>query len=35
MVDDLIRLINLGIITLDSIKNADIKAQIQAKLATT
>lgn len=32
MIDDLVRLINLGIIAIDSIVNADIKAQVQAKL---
>lgn len=32
MVDDLVRLINLGIITVDDIKDATIKAQVQAKL---
>jgi hypothetical protein len=33
MIEDLVRLINLGIITVDSIKDADIKAQVQEKLA--
>lgn len=32
MIDDLIRLINFGIITVDSIKDLTIKAQVQAKL---
>lgn len=31
MIDDLLRLINLGIITIDDIKNEDIKTQVQAK----
>lgn len=33
MVNDLARLVRLGIITIDSIKNADIKAEVQTKLA--
>jgi hypothetical protein len=35
MVDDLIRLINLGIITVDNIKDATVKAEVQAALTTT
>lgn len=34
MIDDLVRLIKLGIINIDSIKNVDIKAQVQEKLTT-
>ena len=32
MADDLIKLINLGIITIDSIKDATVKAEVQAKI---
>lgn len=32
MIDDLVRLIKLGVITIDSIKDTTIKAQVQAKL---
>lgn len=34
MIDDLIRLVKLGMITIDNIKSAEIRAQVQAKLAT-
>lgn len=34
MIDDLVRLIKLGIITVDSIKDATIKEEVQAKLIT-
>jgi len=34
MIDDLIRLINLGVISIESIKNVDIKAEVQAKFVT-
>lgn len=32
MVDDLVRLIEIGIIGIADIKNADIKTEVQAKL---
>lgn len=32
MINDLVRLIKLGIITLESITDPDIKAQVEAKL---
>lgn len=32
MVDDLVRLIQVGIITVDDIKDATIKAEVQTKL---
>jgi hypothetical protein len=34
VIDDLVRLINLGIIKIEGIKNLEVKAQVQAKLAT-
>lgn len=34
MIEDLVRLIRLGIITVDNITDADIKAAVQAALAT-
>lgn len=33
MIDDLVRLVNLGVITIDDIKDASIKTELQAKLA--
>ena len=32
MIDDLVRLVNLGIITINSIDDVDIRAQVQAML---
>ncbi len=32
MIDDLIRLIELGVITIDSIKDSAIQAEVQANL---
>lgn len=32
MIDDLVRLIKLGIITIDNIQDASIKAEVQTKL---
>jgi len=32
MIDDLIRLINFGIITIDSITDAMVKTEVQARL---
>ena len=32
MIDDLIKLINLGIITIDNIKSETIKAQVREKI---
>lgn len=34
MIEDLVRLVKLGIITVDNIADADIKAAVQAALAT-
>lgn len=34
MVDDLVRLVNLGIIKITDIKNTTTQAEVQAKLAT-
>lgn len=34
MIDDLVRLIQVGIITINDIKDAEIKAEVQARLST-
>ncbi len=32
MIDDLVRLVNLRIITVDSIKDANIRSQVQTRI---